>query len=97
MIIGKAVVAIKRLYKAFMSKSVKQRIIICIVITTLLTLLFFIIKANIFDVPLETAEENGQTERPQFHISLIDVGLLLAAIAAFSIHKIREKRKQRRL
>ena len=97
MIIGKAVAAIKRLYNAFMSSSVKQRIIICIVITTLLTLLFFIIKANFFDIPLETAEENGRAERPQFHIRLIDVGLLLAVIAAFSIHKIREKRKQRRL
>lgn len=88
---------IKRLYNAFMSKSVKQRIIICIVITVLLTLLFFVIKANFFDIPLETAEETQQTERPQFHISLVDMGLLLAAVAAFSIHKIREKRKQRRM
>lgn len=89
--------AIKRLYHAFMSKSVKQRIIICIVITVLLTLLFFVIKANFFDIPLETSEETQQTERPQFHISLVDIGLLLAAVAAFSIHKIREKRKQRRM
>lgn len=89
--------AIKRLYNAFMSKSVKQRIIICIVITALLTLLFFVIKANFFDIPLETSEETQQTERPQFHISLVDIGLLLAAVAAFSIHKIREKRKQRRM
>lgn len=89
--------AIKRLYNAIMSKNVKQRIIICIVITVLLTLLFFVIKANFFDIPLETSEETQQTERPQFHISLVDMGLLLAAVAAFSIHKIREKRKQRRM
>lgn len=87
----------KQLNNSFMGKSVKQRIVICLVAVVLLTLLFFIIKANFFDVPLETAEEAEQAERPQFHISLIDAGLLLAAVIAFSIHKIREKRKQRRM
>lgn len=87
----------KQLNNSFMGKSVKQRIAICLVAVVLLTLLFFIIKANFFDVPLEAAEEAEQAERPQFHISLIDAGLLLAAVIAFSIHKIREKRKQRRM
>ncbi|MBD5128317.1 MAG: hypothetical protein HDT43_00085 [Ruminococcaceae bacterium] len=44
--------------------------------------------------------ENGSEEKyepPKFHISLIDVGVLLGVIAAYSIHKIREKRKQGRL
>lgn len=36
-------------------------------------------------------------EPPKFHISLIDVGVLLAVIAAYSIHKIREKKRQRRM
>lgn len=34
---------------------------------------------------------------PQFHISLIDVGVLLVVVTAYCIHKFREKRKQGRL
>ena len=92
MIIGR-VVSIKKLYNSFMGKSVKQRIFICIIAVVLLTFLFFIIKANIFDMPPDTAEGAEPADRPQFHISLVDIGLLTAYI----IHKIREKRKQRRL
>ena len=84
----------KRLVKYFKGKSVKQRIIICIVLTAFLTLIFFSIKAHFFDVPTdEAAQEND----PQFHISLTDAGLLIAAVVIYSIHKIREKRKQGRL
>lgn len=91
-------------------KSVKQRICICIVLTVMLTLLFFTVKENFFgvsDTPqtsvsesAESAAENGTTEnyeQPQFHISLIDAGILLAVITAYSVHKIREKKKQGRL
>ncbi len=88
---------IKKLYTYVKEKSVKQRIFICIVLIAMLTLLFFVIKANFMDIPLETAEETTLTESPQFHIGSIDVGLLLAVIAAYSIHKFREKRKHRRL
>lgn len=75
----------------------------------MLTLLFFTVKANFFDKPnvpqtsvSESAESGteGETEGyepPSFHISLIDSGVLLIVIAAYSVHKIREKRKQRRL
>lgn len=80
-----------------MGKSVKQRIFICIIAVVLLTFLFFIIKANIFDIPLEPAEGSEPSDRPQFHISLVDIGLLAAVTGAYVIHKIREKRKQRRL
>ncbi len=38
-----------------------------------------------------------ENELPQFRISLIDVGVLLAVVIAYGIHKFREKRKQRRL
>lgn len=38
--------------------------------------------------------ENGL---PQLRISMIDVGVLLAVVTAYGIHKFREKRKQRRL
>ncbi len=96
MIIGR-VVSIKKLYNSFMGKSVKQRIFICIIAVVLLTFLFFIIKANIFDVPPDTAEVAEPADRPQFHISLVDIGLLAAVTGAYVIHKIREKRKQRRL
>lgn len=52
----------------------------------------------------QTTDEKSETDSatnsadnsPQFHISWIDVGILLAAIVAYSIHKIREKRKFRR-
>ena len=92
MIIGR-VVSIKKLYNSFVGKSVKQRIFICIIAVVLLTFLFFIIKANIFD----TAEGAEPTDRPQFHVSFVDIGLLVAVTGAYVIHKIREKRKQRRL
>ena len=52
---------------------------------------------------IETSEsENSENvpannEPPQFHISLIDVGVLLVVVTAYCIHKFREKRKQRRL
>lgn len=96
MIIGR-VVSIKKLYNSFMGKSVKQRIFICIIAVVLLTFLFFIIKANFFDIPLEPSEGSEPSDRPQFHISLVDIGLLAAVTGAYIIHKIREKRKQRRL
>lgn len=75
----------------------------------MLTLLFFTVKANLFDKPnapqtsvYEAAENSTESETegyepPSFHISLIDSGVLLIVIAAYSVHKIREKRKQRRL
>ena len=90
------VVSIKKLYNSFMGKSVKQRIFICIIAVVLLTFLFFI-KANIFDMAPDTAEGAELVDRPQFHISLVDIGLLAAVTGAYVIHKIREKRKQRRL
>ena len=80
-----------------MDKSVRQRIFTCIIAVVMLTFLFFIIKANIFDVPPDTAEGAEPADRPRFHISLVDIGLLAAVTGAYVIHKIREKRKQRRL
>lgn len=113
MIIGR-VVAIKaifkKLYDYITGKSVKQRICICIVLTVMLTLLFFTVKANFFDepnVPQTSVSESAENEMsdntsenyepPPFHVSLIDVGVLLAVIAAYSVHKIREKKRQGRL
>ena len=80
-----------------MNKSIKQRIFFCIVLTVMLVFLFFIIKGNFFDT-IEAAEDAEKTNTdPQFNISFIDIGILLAVVAAYCIHKIREKRKQRRL
>lgn len=39
----------------------------------------------------------AENELPTFHISLIDVGVLLIVVTAYCIHKIREKKKQGRL
>lgn len=106
----------KKIYAYITGKSVKQRICICIVLTVMLTLLFFTVKVNFFDTPepepqqsvsddagyAESAADTGTDssavenyDPPEFHISLIDVGVLLAVIAAYSIHKLREKRKRR--
>ena len=85
----------KRLIKYFKGKSVKQRITIGIILAAALMLVIFTIKANFFDVPPETAE--AQESEPQFHINLVDIGILLATLVIYSIHKIREKRKQGRL
>ena len=112
MTIGR-VVTIKKLYAYITGKSVKQRICICIVLTAMITLLVFTVKANFIDKPvdnspqteisesIETSEGGdnapARNELPPFHISLIDVGVLLAVVAAYCVHKIREKRKQGRL
>lgn len=112
----RGIVIFKKFHAYITGKSVKQRVCICVVLTIMLTLLFFTVKANFFDNPetpqtsvseydeyTESSTENGtynteeNYEPPKFHISLIDVGVLLAVIAAYSIHKIREKRKQRRM
>lgn len=99
--------AIKKLYAYITGKSIKQRICICVVLTAMLTFVVFIIKGNFIDKPPQTANtsmsesaENSEeptTDPPKFHISLIDSGVLLGAIAVYSVHKIREKRKQGRL
>ena len=98
---------IKKLYNYFIRKSVKQRICICIVLTVMLTLFFFTVKENFFghNTPQTSVSESAENiegdmteyEPPRFHISLIDMGVLLAVITAYSVHKIREKRKQGRL
>lgn len=92
---------IKKLKAYWNGKSVKQRIYICIALTALLTLLFFTVKVNFIDKPTppsdtETAEA-AEYQPPEFHISLIDAGILLGVIGAYSVHKIREKKKQGRL
>ena len=43
-----------------------------------------------------TAEVTQTTEPPSFHISLIDVGILVAVITAYTIHKLRERKRERR-
>lgn len=111
------IIIFKKLYSYITGKSVRQRICICIVLTVMLTLLVFTVKANFFDnlEPPQTSvseyaehtdnaaeggTEGGAAENyepPKFHISLIDAGVLLSVIAAYSIHKIREKRKQGRM
>lgn len=99
---------IKKIKAYWGGKSVKQRICVCIVLAAMLTLLFFTVKANFIDKPTEpaNASESAETEEyaggsfcqpPEFHISLIDAGILLAVITAYSVHKIREKKKQGRL
>lgn len=97
---------IKKLKAYWNGKSVKQRIYICIALTAMLTLLFFTVKANFIDKPTAppTASEAAETEEytedsspPEFHISLIDAGILLGVIGAYSVHKIREKKRQGRL
>lgn len=107
-------IVIKKLYAYITGKSVRQRICICIVLTAMLTLIFFTVKVNFFDKPnmpqtsvsdnAESGAENetsdnasDEYEPSSFHISIVDSGILLAVIAAYSVHKIREKRKQRRL
>lgn len=86
----------KKLLDYFKSKSVKQRIAICVVLAAMLTLLFFIIKANFFDIPAENPSAE-QSDLPQFHISLVDMLAFAGIIIAYIVHKIHEKRKQKRM
>lgn len=85
----------KKLYDYFKGKSIKQRIAICFVIAAILMFLFFIIKGNFFDIPSEGNTE--QSSASQFHISIVDMALLVGVIVAYIIHKIREKRRQKRM
>lgn len=85
----------KKLFDYFNSKSIKQRIAICVVLTAMLTLTFFVIKANLFDIPVEKSSE--QSDLPQFHISIVDFLAFAGITIAYIVHKIREKRKQKRM
>lgn len=45
----------------------------------------------------ESTAEVTQTAEPlSFHISIIDVGILVAVVAAYTIHKLRERKRERR-
>lgn len=102
---------IKKLKAYWNGKSIKHRVYICIALTAMLTLIFFTVKGNFFDKsnapPVSVSEssevtESGEetaeeSEPPAFHISLIDIGVLLGVIGAYSVHKIREKKRQGRL
>lgn len=106
---GGGIVIFKKIYSYITGKSVKQRIYICIALTAVITLAFFTVKANFFDnrQPQTSVSENSenteiQTENadnklPPFKISFIDTGVLLGVVVAYGIHKIREKKRQRRL
>ena len=91
-------------------KSVRQRIYLCIVMALLLTFLFFVVKGNIFDKLVPTSQQasvsqssdNGEdsaetVEEIHFHISWIDIGILVVVFGAYGIHKYREKKKGKRL
>ena len=54
-------IVIKKLYAYITGKSVKQRICICIVLTAVLTLLIFTVKANLFDEPNVPQTPNTST------------------------------------
>ena len=87
---------IKKITAYIKGKSVKQRIYIGIALVAMVTLMIFTIKANFFDAP--TAESSDDTSSlPSFHISLVDVGVLLAVVTGYLIHKYRELKKQRRM
>ncbi len=84
----------KKLYAYFKGKSVKQRICIFVVIFVMFMLLFFTIKSNFID---KTPVPQTDNKLPEFHISFIDLGILFGVITAYSVHKIREKKRQGRL
>lgn len=87
---------IRKIAAYIKGKSVKQRIYIGIVLVVMVTLIVFTIKANFIDAP--TADSSADTSSlPSFHISLVDVGVLLAVVTAYLIHKYRELKKQRRM
>jgi len=43
-----------------------------------------------------TSEVTQTTEPPSFHVSIIDVGLLVAVVTAYAVHKMRERKRERR-
>ncbi len=57
---------IKKLKAYWGGKSVKQRVCICIVLTTMLTLLFFTVKANFIDKPTEPANTSEYAEMGEY-------------------------------
>lgn len=102
-----------KLREYWSKKSLKQRIYLCIGATLVLVFMFFFIKGNFFDKRISdtstTTSETTQSsasaddkadEADNFELSdfpWIDVGILVALLAAYGIHKYREKKRERRL
>ncbi len=89
----------KRLKSYWESKSVRQRIYLCIVLVLILMFAFFVVKGNIFDKLSSTPPQDSSkaSDEIHFHISWIDIGVLAAVFGAYGIHKYREKKKGKRL
>lgn len=58
--------------------------------------MLYMIKGNLYDIPTES-QDTKQSGSPQFHVSLVDMGVVIIVIIAYIIHKIHEKRKQKRM
>lgn len=102
----------KKFRDYFTAKSVKQRIYIVIALSLLIFFLAFFIKGNFIDnraeQPTSSVSQSGEetsdnseeppakSSEPQFHISFIDLVILIAAIAVIIIHRFVGKRKHRR-
>ncbi len=103
----------KRFYEYFSRKSGKQRVFFIIGFILIAVFVFFFIKGNFFDNKSseqnsemsisdtsqseESSNSQIQYEDAEFHISLLDLLILLAIIIIFVIHKIREKIRHRRM
>ncbi len=95
----------KKITEYLAGKSIRQRILLAVGGALLIIFLFFVVKGNVGSfapAPDESTAEAAEAESaeevpaPTLHVGIIDIIPLAAVSAGYGIHKIREKKRERR-
>lgn len=81
----------KKFTEYLAGKSIKQRILLAVGAALLIIFLYFIVKGNAV-----SAAAADEAPAPTLHISIIDIIPLTAVSVGYGIHKLREKKRERR-
>ena len=93
----------KKFTEYLAGKSIRQRILLAVGAALLIIFLFFVVKGNVGsfapapdESTAETAESAEEVPAPTLHVGIIDIIPLAAVSAGYGIHKLREKKRERR-
>lgn len=93
----------KKITEYLAGKSIRQRILLAVGGALLIIFLFFVVKGNVgsfapapVESTTETAESAEEVPAPTLHVGIIDIIPLAAVSAGYGIHKLREKKRERR-
>lgn len=93
----------KKITEYLAGKSIRQRILLAVGGALLIIFLFFVVKGNVGsfapapdESTAEAAESAEEVPAPTLHVGIIDVIPLAAVSAGYGIHKLREKKRERR-